>query len=277
MKRPATWQPPYDFAAAMPTFVGAWPREWHDLAPDTEIVQLNRNEINALGSQIAGFRHWFTSTPVASLLDLAYRLDAAIERQGRSSFIRLSSRSPKDSLYAQRKGMRISDGAKALALIIEGSQRCAADLRMALDRNATIAIVVRRWIDFPWWAEFRCFMVDYRWVGASQVRPPEGPQSASIAEDLRQMLVALQMSMHRIISTSLVPSAAFDLICLRSSKAFPRSYCALLLDVNPLWDVTDLALFSSTTDFDLTFRFLKPHDQTLGAIPLSASPIAETG
>jgi len=268
VRKPNGWHPPYDFQAALPYCVDAWPKAWRDLAPASEIIPLNREEMNALGSQIIGFGDWFTPSPARPLLGLARRLDAAIARLNRSCFVRLTSRSPKDSLSALRKGMKVADGAQALALFVEGSQRCAADLRMALDGGHELGLVVRRWVDFPPWAEFRCFMLARNWLGASQARHLEGAAFAPMAEHVSAILTALHRSMGRIVSASPVADAAFDLVFQPPWGNSSSAIGATLLDVNPLLDITDTALFSSAADFDLTFRFRRMDDPTLAKIPL---------
>ena len=265
------WHPPYDFAAARPTFVDAWPQAWQELAPASEIIQLDTEEINALGSQIIGFSHWFKPASTKPLFNLGYRLDSAIARLGRSCFIRLTSRSPKDSLHSLRKGMKVTDGKQALALLIEGSQRCAADCRMALDSGLPLGIVVRQWIDFPAWAEFRCFMLDRRWVGASQAQHLERTVFPMIAEHQAAIINALQQSMERIISTSPIQNAAFDWVALPTTALDSPSNLAILLDANPLLDVTDLGLFSSFDDFDNTFRFYSSDGDAKLVLPLSCN------
>ena len=268
------WRLPYDFNAARPTFVDAWPQPWRALAPESEMVDLSFVEMNALGWQIAGFRHWFLPAPATMLLDLAYRLDAAIERQGRASFVRLTSRSPKDSLYAQRRGLRVYDGAQALAMITEGSKRCAADLRMALDCQSALAMVVRKWIDFPPYAEFRCFMVDRKWVGASQMGGIEIDGVPWTREQAQAVVGALQASMKQVTATSHIVDAAVDLACLPFANGRAVSWRATLLDVNPLTEVTDLGLFAPTGKFDLTVRFRRLVDEGRRSIPLSGSSLA---
>lgn len=259
-------RPPYNFNAARPTFIDAWPRSWSTLAPESELVTIDRNEMNALGRQIAGFQHWFPHTPTTPLVNLARRVDKAVERMSRSCFVRLTSRSPKDSIYAQRKGMRIGNGAQALALIIEGSRRCAADLRMALDHQAAMAIVVRKWIDFSPSAEFRCFMVDRKWVGASQMRETEIGDVFLTIQQARVVASALQAAMHKITATSHIANAAFDyLLQINSPIATART---ILLDVNPLLCVTDLAHFSSSGEFDFSLRFNTPEKGGFVSIPL---------
>lgn len=167
----ARWRPPYDFLAARATFMNTWPQAWRDLSPAFEILWLSPIEINALGYQISGFHHWFSPASAEPLHALARRIDAAIAGYGRSCFIRLTTRSPKDSLWAECRGMQIHNGAQALGIIMHGSERCAADLRMALDQKDSIGLVVREWIDFLPHMEFRCFMRDRRWMAASQMGP----------------------------------------------------------------------------------------------------------
>lgn len=256
MIRLATWRPPYDFLAARPTFVDAWPEAWCALAPKQEFVPLNHDEMNALGWQIAGFRHWFPPIPATPLVSLAYRLDAAIQQVNKSSFIRLTSRSPKDSLYAQRRGLHITNGSQALALIMEGSKRCAADLRMAIEHHIEMAIVVRKWLEYPPSAEFRCFMVDRAFVAASQFedlgvenyQPLEKEQAHSIVQ-------SLFTTMNYIASTSTIANAAIDLVCTSLIMNHDAEWPAVLIDVNPLTQHTDLGLFSSMTEFDQSVRF----------------------
>ena len=268
MNPTAGWRPPYDFAAALPTFVDAWPQAWHDLAPASEIIPLDRAEMHALGAQIIGFRHWFAPAPARPLPGLARRLDAAIARLGRSCFVRLTSRSPKDGLPALRHGLRVTDGAQALALFVEGSQRCAADLRMALESGHGLGIVVRRWIEFPPWAEFRCFVRERRWAGASQAQ--QAAQTLvfpRMLECLPALLDSLAQAMGRIIPASPIANAAFDLACPTPAKNMPEPW-ASLLDANPLLETTDTLLFPSAAELDRTLRFRWPDGQTPGRIPL---------
>jgi len=273
VRKPNGWHPPYDFQAALPYCVDAWPKAWQDLAPASEIIPLNREEMNALGSQIIGFGDWFTPGPARPLLHLARRLDAAIARLNRSCFVRLTTRSPKDSLFALRKGMKVADGAQALALFVEGSQRCAADLRMALDGGHELGLVVRQWVEFPPWAEFRCFMQDRRWTGASQSHCATEEKFAPIADHSSAIIGALHQAMRQIIAASTVADAAFDLVfqpqlglsptarpqTVEISRHSGMDACnarpALLLDANPLSDVTDTALFTSLAALDRTFRY----------------------
>lgn len=252
------WRPPYDFNAARPTFVDAWPRPWRALSPAHELVALSRPEMNALGWQIAGFQHWFAKSAPTPLLGLAARIDAALARVRRSGFVRLTSRSPKDSLYAQRKGLRVSDGAQALAVMTEGSRRCAADLRMALDCRATMAIVVREWMEFPPSAEIRCYMVGRRWVGSSQLGGSATGRHLLTETQARELVLAVQAAMREITAASPIPDAAFDLARMAKPRRSAADATAILLDVNPLLTVTDLGYFSSPGEFDATFRFHAP-------------------
>lgn len=260
------WRPPYDFLAACPTFIDHWPQAWIALAPEFQALPLDAEHINALGCQIAGFRHWFTPAPTAPLQGLAQQLDAMIVGQQRASFVRLNSRSPKDSLYAMHHGLRVADGAQALAIIVEGSERCAADLRMALDHRRPVAIIVRRWLEFPEWAEFRCLMRKRRLVGVSQALHRQGRVFPEIARFQATIVRGIRDLMAEIIATSLIEDAVFDLAIDPRAKA----PIAWLLDVNPVSSLTDTALFSDWQDYDASFRYW---GETDGAIRICRHPL----
>lgn len=249
------WQPPYNFEAARHTFIDAWPQRWRVLAPKQELVSLNWEEMNALGRQISQFGHWFSPAPANCLLNVARRLDAAIERVNRASFIRLTSRSPKDSLYAQRHGMRVASGVQALALITEGSERCAADLKMALEGCHELAIVVREWLEFPPSAEFRCFVVDRAFVGASQVGCESAECMVLTERQACEVVRALCKTISFIVAVSPAASAAIDIVCTLPSAGEYFGGPCVLLDFNPLGESTGLERFSPDMAFDMTARF----------------------
>lgn len=150
-------------------------------------------------------------------------------------------------MRAQRFGLRVANGLEALALILEGSQRCADDLRMALDHDFPMAIVVRGWLDFPAWCELRCYVHERRWVAASQANVLRGIKFPDPDIQLPQMLLAVRRIMTPIIDSSPMAEAVFDIVCQRDSLG---NWASVLLDVNPLLPVTDLPLYTSVDEFD---------------------------
>jgi hypothetical protein len=220
---------------------------------------MSRDECTALGYQIAGFRDWFEPTTATILSGLIERLNSAIEKIGGPCFIRLTSRSPKDSLRGALHGFKVQNGAQALAIITSGSERCAADLKLALSHGVNLGIVVRPWIDCNVGNEFRCFVVEKKWVGACQNFSSDLLDPSFVHQVAPTIFASLSETIDQIITHSTLQQGAFDLVChyqfadtVGSSLASnPRAY---LLDANPLGALTDFVLFKNVEDLDGTFR-----------------------
>lgn len=270
------WLRPYDAALAAPYAVDAWPAAWTALAPPAELLPLTSAQAQALGYHTLGCRGWFRPCDAAPLAALVPALDAAIGRLGGACAVRLGTRSPKDSLRAQRHGLCVRSGAEALALFLEGSQRCAADLRMALEDARPVAIVLRRWLRVRPEREFRCVMRDRRWVGASQARVDAAAAGAGVltetAAAMPDLLHALDTAMARLCDASPVPDAVFD-VAVPDGPSEPAGSVAWLLDANPLSDLTDLGWFGrpgAPPRFDHTLRYW--HAGEIVALALPAEP-----
>jgi D123 len=249
---------PYNFETARPTFMDRWQQGWKQVAWPFTIVPMSTLECKALGYQIAGFRDWFDPTPATTLDGLIERLNQAIEITGSPCFTRLTSRSPKDSLRGALHGFKVLNGAQVLALITSGSERCAADLRLALRHGVDLGIVVRPWIDCNASNEFRCFIVAKKWVGACpnfsvNVLPP-----SFIDEVVPNVFEALKLTLDQMIAHSSIEQGAFDLVCAYHSSedaaGLSSNRRAYLLDANPLGSRTDFVLFKNADDLDSTFR-----------------------
>lgn len=210
-------------------------------------MPLSTRQVHALGSQMLGASEWFSPGATADLTSLLHELDRAVEAVGGTAFVRLSSRSPKDGLQAMRQGLSVRSGLQGLSLFLQGSPRCAADLRMSLDTGVGIAMVVRPWLDFEPWQELRVFVREGCFAGASL---PQGMTAAtqSTAQSHRAALQALAS----LVADELMPQApgrhaAFDIVAMnpgRDSKAYR------LLDANPLRPGTGLGCFASLQDLD---------------------------
>lgn len=248
----AAWRAPYDIHAARATFIDAWPVAWVERAPEMRLLALTTAECQALGAQIGGLEHWFAPLPAQHLQRLIRWLDTAIAELGGRCCVRLSSRSPKDSLQAQRHGLCVGGAAQALAQIVTGSLRCAVDLRMALMFDVPLALVVRRWLDFPDWAELRCFVQDGVWCGASQALYADGACFAELERHAEALLGACATLLPALIAAAPPAARAFDVACLPTPAG---SWRAVLLDANPLGATTDLALYASRGDFDACLRW----------------------
>jgi hypothetical protein len=141
----------------------------------------------------------------SSLVDLSSRIDSAISKfPGNCAFIKLSTRSPKDSLIAFKKAqvmydqakhtlntlndkiillqkcvidsLKVENGDESVHLLIS-STRVGEDLEYALvpddaGFSERCSLVLRQWVDIPLWAEFRCFVWERKMTAIGQYNHP---------------------------------------------------------------------------------------------------------
>lgn len=244
----------YDLASARLLFIDAWPDAWRAQAPPTTLVWLNEGEMRALGSQILGFRHWFVPVSTAGWGDLPARLAAAMREQAPACFVRLTSRSSKDSLRAMRHGLCVRSSTEALALMLEGSERVAHDLRICLDARVPLAIAVRPWLGFKPWQEWRCFMRRRRWAGASPQLGLNAPNAALALANEAPLNEVLPRAVAALACAATVDDVAFDLVVSPAADG-SGTWHWRLLDANPLNLQTGLGWFASIDQLDERIRF----------------------
>jgi D123 len=251
------WRVPYPYGTATPFFIENWPQAWRARAPRWSLLPLSAEQCQALGALIVGCGHWFAPMDPSSLEPVRHWLDETIASQGGASFLRLGSRSPKDSPRAHRLGLRVQDAAEALALVTDGSQRCAADLRLALQHEQVSHLALRPWQDFAPWQELRCFIRDRRWVGASGLRG-HMPAATTRCADWPTRLAGL---VGHLIQHCPSDHAALDIVMAPSPW---------LLDANPWLQSTDQLLFDGSR-FDATLRMQGPAGLCAWPLPAETS------
>jgi hypothetical protein len=104
----------------------------------------------------------------ASLIELRHSVDEVLADQPSGAFVRLGSRSPKDTPLGVATGCRASDGSEALRLLTAGSKRVAFDLSRSLRHSYRPWVFLRTWQQIDWFAEFRCFLLILCYVSNSR-------------------------------------------------------------------------------------------------------------
>ncbi len=149
-------------------FIENWPLALAELSLRQVGVPLSAQQARALGSQVRGFEHYFHQGGMLSIDDLHEPLASGFMQFSEGCFVRLGSRSPKDSDLAIATGMRVHSVSTAIRMLTDGSARIAADLLAALNFGYSPYIFLREWLDIELWFEFRCFIVNRSVVGISQ-------------------------------------------------------------------------------------------------------------
>jgi hypothetical protein len=250
-------------ASEVATFLENWPHGLVALSLPQEDVPLSLDEAAALGRAMSRYGHRFPRIAgAAGLLEaLMLRLDRAVRRFPDGAFVRLGSRSPKDSAFVQELRGRIFGGRLALMCLTEGSVRIADDLEWALAHRYPPHVFVRPWTNIPPWAELRGFMRGRRLVGISQYNSVAQGRSFS---ELRAQAVRAQNAVRaffpRFEAACHLADCVFDVVLWHAEA--PAALAVLLLEIGPFGSDTDTLLFGpSDEDFDGSFRFLAAPSQ----------------
>jgi len=236
----------------------------HSLSVASIDVPLNAGDARRLGSNIAELggafykdgksRSWVPS----DISDIRTRVAEAVASMPNGAFVRLGSRSPKDSWEAHRRGsLKTTAKDDPLEFILDCSERIYEDLSLAIQHEYAPHIWVRQWVDIPRWAEFRCFMKDRRLVGISQYNYLEGEEFPEIIQNhgtIRWVIEEQFFPSFR--DASHLDSVVFDVFLKTwTARDNTRVWESKLLEVNPFFVLTDPCLFGWNEPFGGEFRF----------------------
>lgn len=187
------------------------------------------------------------------LLALAARLDRGVAAVGGRAFVRLGTRSPKDSyeIMGDAQAACVTTGKRAVFLLTNSMERVLRDLDD--DRRADVDsyVCVREWRDIKPWQELRCFIEDGRLAGISQYHCDDGPIPEMISRRQQIEAAARAYLTGRVMpALGCLPSYTADLI-------FDDALRMTLLEVNPpvTSGSTYPALFADG-ELDGSFRIL---------------------
>lgn len=249
---------PAYFDQVRPTYIENWTHALTSLSIPQTDIPLSSAEARALGLANKKFKCWFDGGAVEPLDQIKKRIAVALQNYPSGGFVRLGSRSGKDSAYAQNRGLRTIDAESAIKMLIDDSQRIAFDLRLALKHNYAPHIFVRRWLEIPAWSEFRCFMKGRRLVGISQYDCKNLVRCPEIIENAEKIRTAIELFFKKIVAASHLDDAVFDVFVKLNKEQCEVPVAVTLLELNPFFEQTDACLFSwrNGGDFDSSFRFI---------------------
>ncbi len=248
------------FKKVKPTYIENWPDGLASHSVPSVYLALKPEEVDAL--IVHNFMRLEDSIiPLprqkAVLRQLETKIDSLVKYYPSGAFVRLGSRSPKDSHFAYKNKFKYLNGQDTIKTLCD-SERVYYDLQMARYNNYTPYIVVRKWMPIEPWREFRCFIRNRRLVGISQYYKnktyPEIQKQAKIIEQaLRRKtdIVAFLLPAEDVI---------IDYIYKKPYKANKKIVNeTILLEVNPFLPYTDPCLFNWGKDrFEqFEFRFLE--------------------
>jgi hypothetical protein len=242
-----------EFGYLKKLFLEAWPAELAALSMPHVGLPLSLPEAAGLGGSMAQYRSRF-GRPQPQAVDLLLtRLSAALQCFPMGGFVRLGSRSPKDSRYILEHGPRVFTARQAWYAMTEGSARLARDLERCISQGYSPHLFVRQWMEIPPCAEFRCFMRNRALVGISQYDCINVGPSEYIRSRAEMIESSIRVFFAEFVKRVHVDEVVFD-VFVTENGASCRS---TLLDLNPFSPMSDSCLFKwAPCDFDGTFRYL---------------------
>ncbi len=248
----------------LPTYIESWPAALCSLSIAQVDVPLTLPQANSLGSHIIELGEAFDPGPID---DIISTVNQAVQKFPNGAFVRLGSRSPKDSWLAGREGsMRvvtitgeITAANSPLRFILDCSERMYEDLTLAVHSNYEPHIFVRQWINLEKWQEFRCFMRGRRLVGISQYYYRDGamPEIIQNAELIRW---AIDVFFNDFQCESHLDDVVFDVFVTKKTSGNENVWEVKLLEINPFFEMTDPCLFdwrNNGKSLDGSFKYHK--------------------
>ena len=169
-------------------------------------------------------------------------------------FVRLGSRSPKDSLYeSTAKCLTVEDIMTRLTVC---SERIYEDLSMAINNKYESCIWLREWKEIPEWAEFRCFMKDRKLIGISQYNYLKGIIYSEIKENEESIIHLILGFFDYFKTVSHLDSVVFDVFVIKKSIGNQNHWEIKLLEINPFFEMTDPCLFDWRKPEEFNGQFL---------------------
>jgi len=262
---------PAYFDMVKPTYLENWPLALRVLSVDQVDVPLTVKEAGDLGSNVSEWSGCFGDPPLRDISSIVAKLEDAMGHFPEGAFVRLGSRSPKDSWLGFREGFRCRNARKAITLLTDASERMADDLQLAIAQDYPPHIFLREWIDIPAWAEFRCFVRNSQLVGISQYDYVRGMHYPEVDANRESVCGIIQkFFQQRFRGACHLSDVVFDVFV---SPTVPgQLWGVALLEINPFLNLTDPCLFSWQDGGDLngTFRWIGPEgtaqSEPLGAI-----------
>jgi hypothetical protein len=249
------------FNKVYPTYLENWNTALRRMSVPQTDIPLTLPEVRALQLSSKLFKSRFGDTDCDTkqiLARIAKKTEQALLKYPGGAFIRLGSRSAKDSTFAHVHGLRINDAVSAVRTLTCDSHRIAFDLHLALKHNYLPHIFVREWQYIPAWSEFRCFMRDRKLIGISQYDCKNLGRCPEIVKNTLQIEDAINLFFKKFCRASHLDDVVFDVFIEILNQEHDSSFSVKLLEINPFFEKTDACLFSwgCNGDFDGSFRFV---------------------
>lgn len=236
------------------TFIENWPKELCSLSMAQKGIKLSLNQAEALGTNIFELYQSFPKPHFRDISDIKELIDKEIFKFPNGVFVRLGSRSPKDSLYdSQTQCFTTED---VITRLTACSERIYEDLCLCLNNNYEPYIWLREWKDINIALEFRCFMKNRELIGISQYDYLKGKVYSEVIEnkDVIENMIKDYFSWFKQVSY--LEDVVFDVYLNKKEVNNLNVWEIKLLEINPFFEMTDPCLFDWRKPEEFKGQFL---------------------
>jgi hypothetical protein len=236
------------FDQAKTTYMENWTPELRAMSIPFASVEMTRSEMIAMGLSARNedsdlFEKYATEAPPgdhrgSSIRDVVKRAYAALGCPDDAPvFVRLGSRSPKDSYRSLLRRYRCDSPDQVVETMLDSEERVTDDLLWALNAGYRSHLVLRPWVDIVIGSEARCFVRDGRCVAVSEYdyRQRDVSKTAlankDVVEEYRRYAGIAETAAAAAGMTNLV----VDLGVVGDGP--------VVIEVNPYFELTDPCLF----------------------------------
>lgn len=178
------------------------------------------------------------------ITDVKNLLQKIIDQFPNGTFIKLGSRSPKDSFYGFVNGFKSNNSEESLNILLGGSERIYEDLTLALNFDYNPHIWVREYIDIEPWSEFRCFVKDNNLVGISQYNYLNNEIFDEIINQHKSIEYAILSFFNDFIKDNMtLENYIFDVFVKYKKYKEYQIWDVKLIEINPWLFMTDPCLY----------------------------------
>lgn len=249
------------FKKILPTYIEKWPSILTRLSIAQKDIPIDRDTAIVLGYSnnkdlFGEYEKCLTVDKNRMIKNLSTKIDKHIKEFPNGVFVRLGSRSPKDSWIGNKEGFKILEGVSAIKLLID-SERVAEDLKLALDNNYLSHIFLRQWIEIKPWQEFRCFMQNKKLIGISQYNYLDNEEFKEIIEYKDSITWAIELFFKKFVQACHLDNVVFDVIVILKQIKNEIQWEIKLLEINPFLNMTDPCLFdwNKPNEFNGTLKY----------------------
>lgn len=244
------------FELVKPTYIDIWYPKLENETIESKFIPLSEDECKVLiiygefNFLIEDKKYHNSKYCKQIISDLTKKIEPILKYFNNKAFFRLVSRSPKDSRIFFVKNGLVENVENIYENFID-SERLVEDILLCLNNDYQQQIVLRKWIEIKKHEEFRLIVINKEIKGISQYYYFSDNYFPELINNIKYYQDSIFTYFNKIKNLIELKNYVLDIIYYKDS---PK-----ILEINPLFNLTDPCLFNWEKDFfeEFEFRYIK--------------------